>query len=77
MLAPFATILFLITLWFVAKCAVEALAGDGARIIAALAGRSMLASPPQSVRPVTLRYRAREDMVRRPLRVQPEWRAAA
>ena len=77
MLFPLATIAFLATLWFVVRCAVEALANDGSKIAAALRGQSMLAHPPQSVRPVTLRYRPRSDQARRPVRVQPEWRAAA
>ena len=77
MLFPLATIAFLATLWLIARCAVEAMANDGAKIIAALAGRSMLANPPQSVRPVTLRYRPRPDSARRPVHARPEWRAAA
>ena len=77
MLFPFATIAFLATLWFVAKCAIEVVANDGSKVLAALRGHSMLAHPPQSVRPVTVRYRPRSDWSRRPVHVQPEWRAAA
>ena len=77
MLAPFATLAFLVTLWLLAKLALDWIAEDGARIAAALAGRSMLARPPQSVRPVSVRFQPRAGSVRRPVRVAPEWRAAA
>ena len=75
MLAPIATLAFLATIWLVAKFAVETIAGDGSKIAAALRGNSMLAQP--SVRPVTVRYQPRAGSVRRPVHVQPEWRAAA
>ena len=77
MLAPFATLAFLGTIWLLAWIALELLEGSGAKVIAALRGQSMLAQPPQSVRPVTVRYRPRSESVRRPVHVQPEWRAAA
>ena len=77
MIAPFATLAFLITLWLVAKVALELADGSGARILAALRGQSMLAYPPQSVRPISVRFQPRAVVVRRPLRAQPEWRAAA
>lgn len=77
MLAPIATLAFLATLWLVAKWVLDLAFVDGAKIAAALAGRSMLAQPAQSVRPVSLRYQPQAGSVRRPLHVQPEWRAAA
>ncbi len=76
MIAPLATLVFLSALWLVARIALEN-AGDGAKIIAALHGHSMLAMPPQSVRPISVRLRPHAEAVRRPLRAQPEWRAAA
>ena len=74
MLAPLATLAFLATLWFVAKLALELVAADGGKIVAALQGRSVST---QSVRPVSVRFQRRAEAVRRPLRAQPEWRAAA
>ncbi len=77
MIAPLATLAFLATLWVAAKFMLDLVANDGSKIAAALRGRSMLVQPPQSVRPVTLRFQPRAEAVRRPMRVQPEWRAAA
>ncbi len=77
MLAPFATLAFLAILWMVAQIALDVADSVGAKMLAALRGESMLAQPPQSVRPVTVRFHPRVDAVRRPTRVQPEWRAAA
>ena len=77
MLAPFATLAFLATIWLVARLVLEMSDGAGARVMAALRGQSLLAQPPQSVRPITVRFQPRAGSVRRPLRVQPEWRAAA
>ncbi len=77
MLAPIATLAFLTALWLVVKWALDMIAEDGAKIAAALTGRSMLAHPPQSVRPVTVRYQPRAGLAHRQMRTQPEWRAAA
>lgn len=77
MLAPLATLAFLVTLWCVARIVLDMADGSGARIMAALRGQSMLAQPPQSVRPLTVRFQPRAESVRRPVRAQPEWRAAA
>jgi hypothetical protein len=77
MLAPLATLAFLATLWFVARVALEMADETGAKMLAALRGQSMIALPPQSVRPVTVRLSSRSGSVRRPVHVQPEWRAAA
>ncbi len=77
MLAPLATLAFLATIWLIAKLALDVADGAGAKVLAALRGQSMLARPPQSVRPVSVRFQLRAESVRRPLRVTPEWRAAA
>ena len=77
MLAPIATLAFLATVWLVARIVLEMTEGAGSKVIAALRGQSMLAQPPQSVRPITVRFQPRAGSVRRPLRAQPEWRAAA
>jgi hypothetical protein len=77
MLAPFATLAFLATLWLAVKFMLDVLAEDGRKIVSALAGNSMLAQPPQSVRPVSVRYQPRAGSARRPGRSAPEWRAAA
>jgi hypothetical protein len=77
MLAPLATLAFLATLWLVVRVALEMADETGGKMLAALRGHSMLAQPPQSVRPVTVRFQPRSGSVRRPVHVQPEWRAAA
>ena len=77
MLAPLATLAFLAALWLVAKLALDVVAQDGLKIGAALGGRSTIARPPQSVRPISVRFQPRAGSVRRPLHASPEWRAAA
>ena len=77
MIAPLATLAFLVTLWLVVRLALDIAEGSGARILAALRGQSMLALPPQSVRPISVRFQPRAESVRRPVHAQPEWRAAA
>ena len=77
MIAPLATLAFLATIWLIARIALELADGSGAKILAALRGQSMLALPPQSVRPISVRFQPRAAEVRRPARAQPEWRAAA
>ncbi len=76
MIAPLATLVFLATMWLIARIALD-YAGSGAKIGAALRGQSMLALPPQSVRPISVRFQPRAGLVRRPLHAQPEWHAAA
>ncbi len=76
MIAPLATLAFLATLWLIARIALD-YAGSGAKISAALRGRSMLALPPESVQPISVRFQPRAESVRRLVRAQPEWRAAA
>lgn len=77
MFAPLATLAFLATIWLIAKIALDVVDGSGAKMVAALHGQSMLAQPPQSVRPISVRFQPRAGSVRRPMHVQPEWRAAA
>ena len=77
MLAPLATLTFLTVLWLIAKLAADLVAEDGAKIVAALTGRSMLARPPQSVRPISVRFQQQALPARLPVHAQPEWRAAA
>ena len=77
MLAPLATLAFLATILLIAKLALDIADGAGAKVLAALRGQSMLAQPPQSVRPVSVRFQPRAESVRRPMHVTPEWRAAA
>ena len=77
MLAPLATLTFLMALWLVAKLALDMLADNGAKIAAAFNGRSMLARPAPSLRPISVRFTQPAASVRRPVHAQPEWRAAA
>ena len=77
MLAPLATLAFLATIWLVAKLALDTAEGTGAKAIAALRGQSLLAQPAPSGRPISVRFQPRAGSVRRPMHVQPEWRAAA
>jgi len=77
MLAPLATLTFLTGLWLAAKLLLDLFAADGAKVAAALGGRSAMARPPHTVRPISVRFQQRAAPVRRALRAQPEWRAAA
>ena len=77
MLAPLATVTFLVALWLVAKTALDLVADNGAKIAAAFNGRSMLARPAPSLRPISVRFTQQAASVRRPVHAQPEWRAAA
>ena len=77
MIAPLATLAFLVPLWLAVRIALELADGSGAKIMAALRGRSMMALPPQSVRPFSVRFQPRAEWVRRLVRARPEWRAAA
>jgi len=74
MLAPLATLAFLAALWLLAMIIVEMLGERGAKMAAALKGRSPLATVP-SLRPVAVRVSQRSRQ--RALRAQPRLRAAA
>ena len=77
MTAPLATLIFLTTIWFVAKLVVDCIAEDGAKIVAALRGRSLIAQPAQPLRQFSVRYQPRAGSVRRPVRAAATWRDAA
>ena len=77
MLAPLATLTFLVALWLVTKLALDMIADHGAEIVAAFNGRSMLARPTPSLRPISVRFTQEAAAVRRPVHAQPEWRDAA
>jgi hypothetical protein len=75
MLAPLATLAFLVTIWLAVMIGAAMFAASGRKMLMALKGRSLLASEP-AVRPVAVRVslRARPQ---RALRAQPRLRAAA
>ena len=75
MLAMLATLTFLIVIWLCATIVAGTLEQSEAKIIAALKGRSLLASPP--VGPVAGRVSQRYPSQRRPVRARVELRAAA
>ena len=75
MIAPFATLVFLIALWFVAKVVVETLDESGGRIVAALLGRSTLTEDRSMTIPV--RVRRQRVVAQRATRAQMQWRDAA
>ncbi len=73
MLAPFATLIFLATLWLIARLVAE-LAGDsGSRIAAAFLGRLHRTE----ARIPAMRVRISAPRPARPLRARQQWRAAA
>jgi predicted deacetylase len=71
MLAPLGTLAFLATLWLLTVVGAAVLEESGARIAAALKGKS--AHHPAFA---SIRMRAR-SRVRRPMRAAPRWRDAA
>jgi hypothetical protein len=79
MLAPFATLAFLLILWLAAMVVAEMLGHSGGKVLAALKGRSALANEPLVyVSVVRITPRSRNQRV---LRAQPQlsvpYRAAA
>ena len=72
MLAPLATLAFLVTLWLLAVIVLEMLGESGAKVLAALRGHSPLATAP-TIRPVAGRVSQRSRQ--RALRAQPQFRA--
>ena len=76
MLAAFATAVFLATLWMIAVVAVSMFGESVSKILAALKGRSLLATAPVESRRVAVRISQRSRSPR-PVRVQPQLRAAA
>ena len=75
MIAPFATLIFLVALWFVAKIIVETLDESGGRIVSALLGRSALGEDRSMTIPV--RVRRQRVVAQRATRAQVQWRDAA
>ena len=73
MLAAFGTLAFLATLWLLVVVGAAVLEESGAKIAAALKGKTAL-QPEFSVSSVRTRTRLR---LRAPMRVQPRLRAAA
>ena len=71
MIAPLGTLAFLATLWLLVVVGAAVLEESGAKIAAALKGRSVR---PPAVAPVRVRSRAR---LQKPMRATPRWRAAA
>ena len=76
MIAALATLASLSLMWLLARFALDMAEQDGVKIVAALRGRSLIATPPVA-RPVSARFQPRATVARRPLRAQPLWRAAA
>jgi hypothetical protein len=72
MIAPLATLVFLATLWLLVVVAASLLEESGAKIAAALGGRS--SRPSLALPPVRLRTRQR---LQRPIRARVGHRAAA
>ncbi len=73
MIAPFATLAFLATLWVVSLILADLLSDGLGKVTAALKGRSRLATAP-SIRPVAVRVSQRSRQ-QRALRAQPQFRA--
>lgn len=73
MIAALGTLAFLATLWLLVVVGAAVLEESGARIAAALKGKSLELRPISAVR---VRGRPR-PRVQRPMRVRARWRAAA
>ncbi len=71
MIAPLGTLVFLATLWLLVVLGASVLEASGAKIAAALKGKTV---HPQSLPPVRMRVRYR---LQRPMRAAAQWRAAA
>jgi hypothetical protein len=72
MIAPLGTLAFLATLWLLVVLGASVLEESGARIAAALRGKS--AQRQVTVVPVRVRARSR---FQQPMRAKPRWSAAA
>ena len=71
MIAPLGTLAFLATLWLLVVVGASVLEESGAKIAAALKGKS---AHRQALVPVRVRARSR---FQKPMRAKPRWRAAA
>jgi hypothetical protein len=76
MLMALATLPFLAALWLAAVVIARMVEEDGAKILDALQGRSLLAEPAVQTRPVVVRMAPRRS-ARRPMRAEARLRAAA
>lgn len=76
MIAAFATLAFLTAIWLVAVVVAQAMAESGNKIVAALIGRSQMATVTNPIL-VPVRISQRSFRLRPSLRAQPKWRAAA
>jgi hypothetical protein len=74
MLAPFATLLFLTVLWLALSLVGDMIFGPGSRVLAALRGDTPAVSRSIAVRVRLIRA---PTTSRRPMRAQPQLRAAA
>ena len=73
-----ATLVFLVAGWATFTASIVSLDDDGAKIVAALKGQSLLARDPSPLRQVTVRFSPRYPVPRsQPVRATAEWRAAA
>jgi hypothetical protein len=72
MLAPIATLVFLVSAWFAVAIFADLFSRKG-RIVAALRGEVR----PEPVAAVVVRSRPSVVARRKPMRAQPQWRAAA
>lgn len=75
MLAVFATLSFLIALWLCVTLVAQTLEQSGSKIISALKGHSLLASP--AIPPIRVRVSQRYPSPQRPLPAMVALRAAA
>ncbi|MEO8175991.1 MAG: hypothetical protein ABI626_04960 [Sphingomicrobium sp.] len=75
MLAPFATLAFLTTLWLIGFMILPLMGDNGRKVAAALKGRSVLATEVE-LRLVAVRVSQR-PRAQQSLHAQPQWRAAA
>jgi hypothetical protein len=72
MTAALGTLAFLTTLWLLVVVGAAVLEESGAKIAAALKGKSM--EPPPAMAATRIRARTR---IQQPMRAEPRWRAAA
>lgn len=76
MIAALATLVFLATIWLLVVLAAQMLGESGGKIVAALKGQSLLATPVVRA-PVPVRVSQRSVRQQRPISVRPKLRAAA
>lgn len=73
MLAPFATLIFLVSLWLIARIVFEMVGESGGRIAAALRGAAFKTE----TRIAPMRVRVSRPRPLAPVRAAQRWRAAA